>query len=225
MKSTPTSHGSDFASSQPSQSTQPAIDAAAELRRRLDDEIARLCRLHAIAPEQQKGWIERRLNELFAMRDAGAETAEPENSAEVSEPDLDTVPAYLRDIVQEHLVRKAAERAEAKRQAAEEIRLAHEEAVTAQRRAALSAPQMGHLANVASFKRGQDPQRLTRTVSTPEQRQVAAMRHSRAEEARIATATMRYVRPAPENAAPIPCCDLRPPAIKSTPWDLTAAMP
>jgi hypothetical protein len=89
----------------------------------------------------------------------------------------------------------------------------------------MAAPQMGNMANASGRFVVRDPRRLTRIVSTPEQRLIAAMRRNRAEEARMAAAAVNYAPPAPENAAPIPVCDLRPPPINSTPWtDLSAAM-
>ncbi len=118
------------------------------------------------------------------------------------------LPSWARDIVQEHRARKAAERVAEKREAVEAAFRAHHEAVTAHRRAALNAPQMGHMANRdGEWFRLRDPRRLTQIVSTPEQRLIAAMQRNRAEEARISAAAIGP-RLAPENAAPIPLCGL-----------------
>jgi hypothetical protein len=116
-----------------------ATDAAAELRRaEIEAELARLYRVLGVAPEHQVGWIERRIRTLIAMRDAVAAPAAMPAQDEM--PNLAAVPVYLREIVCEHYDRRNAERAEAKQQAAEAIRLVHEETVTAHRRAPSTRP-------------------------------------------------------------------------------------
>jgi hypothetical protein len=95
--------------------------------------------------------------------------------------DLSEVPAWAREIVEDHLRRKAA----ADKQAAEEARIAHEESILAPRRAARAAPQMGHMANVTGNFRLAVRPRVTGVISTPEQRHFEATRQARLREARF----------------------------------------
>jgi hypothetical protein len=107
--------------------------------------------------------------------DRSAKMAAPQpRQADLSDP------ALVRAAVEDYLVRKAA----AEKQAAEDARIAAEEAIAAERRAAKSAPHMGHMANVTgNFRRAEHP-RLTAVISTPEQRHFEATRQARLREAR-----------------------------------------
>jgi hypothetical protein len=196
----------------------PAIDAAAEQRRAaIDGEIAVLQRcLKSYPYPQQAAWMRRRLDRLVAMRDA---PADPRSPAPAESPDLSKVPPWAREIVAEHIARQEAGRAAARRQAAEAEQRAHEEAVTADRRASLNAPMMGHMGNRAGENfRLREPQRLTRIFSTLEQRHIAAVRQRQAEDTRNPVANIHSLPTSSDNNAPVPRCNLRPPAF----WDLKA---
>jgi hypothetical protein len=98
--------------------------------------------------------------------------------------DLSELPAWARPIVEDFQARKAAERAAAERQEAEDSRRKYEEAALASRRAAEGAVHMGHMANVTgAFVRAVRP-RVTAVVSTPEQRHFEAVRYGRLQEQR-----------------------------------------
>ena len=194
-------------------------------RAAIDAEIERLITVFYSAPVENREWLRRRIDMLMAARDAEAEMA-PEACEDAPEPDLADVAPWAREMVREHLDRKAAERRAAKRQAAVEAYREHEEAITAHRRAALSAPMMPHMGNRPGENfRLRDPRRATAAFSTPEERHAGHLTRLRAAEAAKPVGNVVHVPAAPENAAPIPCCDLRPPRDKA-PWtDLTAAMP
>jgi hypothetical protein len=178
---------------------------AAELRRAINVEIANLQRWLKIHP-QQAAWMQRRIDELIAWRDApDGEAAPVEACAEsYAMPDLASVPEWARPIVQEHHGRQAADRAETERRAAQTARLSRERAATAYHRASLPAPQMGHMANASGNFALRLPQRLIRMVSTPEQRHIASVREARVHEARVLDAGSRLGGPVEVATAAIP---------------------
>jgi hypothetical protein len=147
-------------------------------------------------------------------------------------PDPSELPPCLREIVEEHYARKAVERAVAERQATAAAWREREEAITAHRRATAAAPLLGHMANATGRFVLREPRRLTAIVSTEEQRHIAAVRQRQAEDARNPVANIHPLPTSSDNNAPVPRCNLRPPAFwdlrppdsrRST--DLSAAMP
>ncbi len=174
----------------------------AEWRRRLAGAQPHLVPIITRQIESLQAELEALLRPEHATVAPAAEERTGEKSAEI---DLGKLPLWARDIVREHLDRKAAERGEAERQAAEAARIAHEEAVTAPLRAALRAPMTGHMGNRPGENfRLRPPQRVTRLVSTPEARHTVAMIANRLHEARIAAAANRLGGPVETAAPPIP---------------------
>jgi hypothetical protein len=101
---------------------------------------------------------------------------------------LSKVPAWARPMVEDYLARQAA----AERQAAEDARLAAEEAILASRRAAKSAVHMGHMGNRSgeNFHLAVRPS-VTKCISTPEQRHFEATRQARLREAQYGNVVPR----------------------------------